>query len=302
MGQLTINNNTSGTQITNISSSNFTINSGLFPLVSGNNLVGTTNGFNQGIVIELNGVTSSVVFEWTISSGTNRRYIKICEDGEYFLLGPTFGFDSSVNVTLTLTDGDDGDCSPQYNPSQLTPQGCCEKTLGGFVATQFKVLVQKVTGDQRPDPSKWKEIDFTTQLFDNLNQNFITEQTLATNTFVITKELYDQADFYDLNDYITLPVQSDNKTLGFGDEYYFYGNVKTDIEATIYEMRYKINLQNTQFQNSSNPTWSKEVVRQPYITEIGLYDEDKNLLVINKFSSPIKRPEANYQFTIKLDF
>jgi hypothetical protein len=112
--------------------------------------------------------------------------------------------------------------------------------------------------------------------------------------------MYDNASLYDLNDYIPLtPNGTTTPQLNFGDEYYFYGNIETDIQATIYEMRYKINLGQAEFQASSNPTWDTTLT--PYITEIGLYDSDKNLMIISKLQSPVVR-QGIQQFLIKFDF
>ena len=64
-------------------------------------------------------------------------------------------------------------------------------------------------------------------------------------------------------------------------------------------MRYLINLPYNQFLKSSNPTWSEGII--PYITEIGLYDENKNLLVLGKVQSPTIR-QGSQQWNLKLDF
>ena len=87
--------------------------------------------------------------------------------------------------------------------------------------------------------------------------------------------------------------------LNFGDEYYFYGSLETDIQATIYEMIYKLNLSNSEFQTSSNPTWN--TTTKTYITELGLYDSDKNLMIVSKLQSPVLR-QGIQQFLIKFDF
>ena len=84
-----------------------------------------------------------------------------------------------------------------------------------------------------------------------------------------------------------------------GDEYYFYGTVETDVQATIYEMKYKINLGDAEFQASSNPSW---VNGKPlYITEIALYDSSDDLMIISKLQSPTPR-QGIQQFVIKFDF
>jgi hypothetical protein len=87
--------------------------------------------------------------------------------------------------------------------------------------------------------------------------------------------------------------------LNFGDEYYFYGNFESDIAATIYELKYLVNLPQNQFTNTSNPTWTSGTTS--YITEIGLYDSNEDLIVISKLQSPQKR-QGIQQFVVKLDF
>jgi hypothetical protein len=130
--------------------------------------------------------------------------------------------------------------------------------------------------------------------------NFISSNGMTSVTFTVTNDEYESAPFYDLNDYIPLvPVNPTGITLNFGDEYYFYGSIESDIQATIYEMRYKINLGSADFQNTSNPTWTPGT--SSYITDIGLYDSDKNLMIISKMQSPVLRTGLQ-QFLIKFDF
>ena len=169
----------------------------------------------------------------------------------------------------------------------------------GFWATSFKVLAQKVVTGQRPDPASWKVIDFTSQIQSQFINGYVTEKSLTGSTFIITPQNYDSAPYYNLNDYINLvPVGSTNANLNFGDEYYFYGNLETDIQATIYEMKYKINLGQAEFLLSQNPSW---VPGTPsYVTEIGLFDENKDLLVVSKLQSPTLR-QGIQQYVVKLD-
>jgi beta-N-acetylglucosaminidase len=87
--------------------------------------------------------------------------------------------------------------------------------------------------------------------------------------------------------------------LNFGDEYFFYGNIETEIQATIYEMRWLCNLSANEFTYTSNPTWSAGTAS--YITEVGLLDENRNLMAISKLQSPVLR-QSIQQFLIKFDF
>ena len=170
----------------------------------------------------------------------------------------------------------------------------------GFFADKFEIICQKVIGNGRPDPTAWKVIDYTDLLSGTSINGYITSTGMTGSTFVISKDLYDSAPTYDLSDYIDLtPLGYTGQQLNFGDEFYFYGNLETDIQATIYEMKYKINLGNAEFQTSSNPGW---VNGSPsYITEIGLYDSNKDLMIISKLQSPTPR-QGVQQFVIKFDF
>jgi hypothetical protein len=172
----------------------------------------------------------------------------------------------------------------------------------GYLADTFQILCQKVTGDTRPVSSEWRLIDFSTELTSTNVNGYITQSGLTGNTFVITNDLYNSAsgNTYNLNDYIDLPTgTTSNTTLNFGDEYYFYGSLETDIQATIYEMKYKINLGQAEFQASSNPSWSANT--NSYITEIGLYDDEMNLMIVSKLQSPVLR-QGIQQFLVKFDF
>jgi hypothetical protein len=169
----------------------------------------------------------------------------------------------------------------------------------GFWATNFKILAQKVITGERPNPTKWKIIDFTPQIENSFINGYVTESSLTGTTFIVTPQNYNSAPFYNLNDYINLvPVGTTGRKLNFGDEYYFYGNIETDIQATIYEMKYKINLSQSEFSKSQNPSWFTGSPK--YITEIGLFDEEKDLLVISKLQSPTLR-QGIQQYVVKID-
>jgi hypothetical protein len=167
----------------------------------------------------------------------------------------------------------------------------------GYTATSMKIICQMVTGDTRPSPTAWRQIDVTSAM--TLSNGYITQASLTGTTFQIGPDDYNTAAAYQLQNYLDIPLNGEPNLLNFGDEYYFYGNFETDISATIYEMKYLINLNRNQFTNTSNPTWSAGT--KSYITEIGLYDQNKDLIVISKLQSPELR-QGIQQFVVKLDF
>jgi hypothetical protein len=172
--------------------------------------------------------------------------------------------------------------------------------VNGYVADTFQIICQIVEDGGRPESNGWRIIDYTDQLSATTVNGYLTQSGLTGNTFVITRDLYSTASQYNLNSFITLPTgTTSNTTLNFGDEYYFYGSLETDIQATIYEMRYKINLGQAEFQKPSNPSWSSSLT--PQISEIGLYDSEFNLMIVSKLQSPVPR-QGIQQFLVKFDF
>jgi hypothetical protein len=174
-------------------------------------------------------------------------------------------------------------------------------TLSGFTANDLKIIAQKVpSGTTRPDTSQWREIDISSQITATTISGYLNQSGLTGTTIQITKNMYDTAPYYHLEDYINLPqLGQTGLTMNFGDEFFFFGNVETDIQATIYVMNFLCNLGQTQFFDSSNPTWNSS--NQSYITEVGLYNADKELMVISKIQSPQKR-QGIQQYPVKLDF
>jgi hypothetical protein len=172
----------------------------------------------------------------------------------------------------------------------------------GFSANSIKLLVQKVSGDTKPSQTEWREIDVTSDISSTLLNGYLTVSGITGNTFQIDGTTFDNAapNTYNLSNYIDIPLLgATGPTLNFGGEYYFYGSLETDIAATIYEMKYLVNLGRNQFTNTSNPTWMSGTTS--YVTEIGLYDSNYNLIVISKLQSPEKR-QGVQQYVVKLDF
>ena len=170
----------------------------------------------------------------------------------------------------------------------------------GFTANKMSILCQKTTGT-RPLPQNWTEIDVTSDLSGTLVNGYITASGLTGTTFVISLNDFSGGTNYDLNDYIDIPMNGETSKLNFGDEYSFYGDVSTDIQGTIYEMKYAVNLAEEQFTNTSNPTYSILTSNQKYITEIGLYNSNNDLMILSKLQYPVLR-QGIQQFLIKFDF
>jgi len=172
-------------------------------------------------------------------------------------------------------------------------------SVNGFFGENIEIIAQKTVTGQKPLPNGWKKIDVTNQI-QNYNNLSLTQENLTSTTFQITRVLYDNAPSYNIGTDLGLPtLGSSDSQLNFGDEYYFYGTLKTDIQATIYVMNFACILGGSQFMRSSNPTSDSSTI--PEVTEVGLYNSNKDLMVIAKLQSPELRNGVQ-QYSIKLDF
>ena len=195
----------------------------------------------------------------------------------------------------------------------------------GFQADSMCFLVQKTTPGVRPTPNNWTKICATNQIsgltmnnatFGNDQQSGITATQMINTTFRLNNTLFTGGTTYNLTNLtvstgattsgpLNLPVVNawndpfQKNNLQFGDEYFMYGNLNTDITATIYEMKFQLSLNENQFNSSTNPSWTP--TDDVKITEIGLYDQDKDLLAVGKLKRPVKR-DGSQVFTVKVDF
>lgn len=93
---------------------------------------------------------------------------------------------------------------------------------------------------------------------------------------------------YNLNDFINIPTSSELNYHSFGDETFFYGNLNTDIKATIYRTFITINVLPNRYIKSTNPTFD-ETKHKVAFSELVIYDDDNDVVGIGKFSEPLTR-------------
>lgn len=171
----------------------------------------------------------------------------------------------------------------------------------GYTATRFYALVQ-VTGATgntiKPDPANWYKVDLTSQIPSHTIGQSINSSNLVSTTYEIP--LTGLTNSYDLS-YLNYPTNLGNNDakLAFGEEVFFYGNVKGQIKATAYITDIPISLSLNEFNSTTNPTWDNESA--VYITEVGIYDNDGNLVAKGKLNNPIKKDSTiarTLQFSI----
>ena len=119
--------------------------------------------------------------------------------------------------------------------------------------------------------------------------NIIDPENLKNTRFIITHEDYNNADIYSK----TYP-----DSLKFNGDQPFPGSIKIKRATDMEVMSYMINLPPDDFITTQNPTYYGELPKR--ITEAALLDENKNVMIIAKASSPIVRIGSQV-LSIKID-
>jgi hypothetical protein len=138
--------------------------------------------------------------------------------------------------------------------------------------------------DVIPDASAWKYFDISNQV--SGYTGILTPENLTAQVFKIPFYNYDGLPDYTLN-YLNYPSSSQVDNLSFGDVTYFFGNLTTKIKADVYTMDISIDLPLDEFNSSTNLSWDGgETV---FISEVGIYDSNRNLVAIGKLNDPVPK-------------
>ena len=91
--------------------------------------------------------------------------------------------------------------------------------------------------------------------------------------------------------------------LTFGDESFFFGNVKADVMSTTFKTVITTFAQNDSLNSSNNISFDSTLDSNAYISEIGILDNDGNLVAVGKPTYPIKKNEGRFlTFQLQIDF
>jgi hypothetical protein len=181
----------------------------------------------------------------------------------------------------------------------------------GYTANQIFVIAQLINNstynnisEVKPVSNNWRKFNVTNQIRNRVSGSTdnISAYDLVSSIFKINMSEYNQAPIYDLN-YLTMPtiLENSSSTLKFGDEEYFLGNVSSDIEAIAYTTDLAINLPLNEFNSTTNATW--DGLSSVHITEVAIYDQNKNLVAIGKLNNSVpKNSNTSRTISFAIDF
>ena len=182
----------------------------------------------------------------------------------------------------------------------------------GFYANKFRLMYQ-IVQDQtiRPDPGAWKAYDYTSTAITSvanqtIDPKLLENQNSNTTGFVLDLIKDSGTTIFDITQSLNMAQTLYPNTLQFGDERFFYGNLDTNIGATIYKTIFDVRVNSGQFNATTNPTRSTDPSTNPpniKITDVGIYDSTNTLVCIGKVSIPVALESNNtVMLELSLDF
>ena len=203
-------------------------------------------------------------------SMANQKYIKITN--------PT-GLDKNIALTMEAV----GELEYLQDPLGSGYDGC------GFYATKYKIIYQIIDNEiTRPNPHGWLSYDLTGSVI--TTNGYIDSKSLEEQNYQVGKIILTPLTtgiIYNISESLNLLTQphGQNQTSTIGEETFFYGNLDTSIMADVYKTTFKFRVSASKYINTTNPTAELNANKQ--ISEIGVYDDDGNLVLISKLSEPI---------------
>jgi hypothetical protein len=202
--------------------------------------------------------------------------------------------DTVLNRPSQLYINFDDDSFPYMEYSNF-----CDGVVNGHIANKLQILIQITGINELPTHDGWKIIDYTSLITNHTLGNLINPSNLINKSIIITNSLYSGATPFDIETFLGDVPNEPSSSPQFGDEQPFPGSVSLVRASDIEKMSFLVNLPSTQFNVSQNPTYTNGLDKR--ITEIGLLNSNKEVLVIAKTSNPVKR-SGTQVFSINLDF
>lgn len=158
----------------------------------------------------------------------------------------------------------------------------------GWYSDEFYILAQRQPLGTYPDPTQWTLMNYTSGITNHIAGNRIDSTNLESTTFLVTNTDYINGVNYDLSNFIKIPQIAETDYLQFGDERFFFGNIEATALRTRYRTQFVITVPPNLYNTSINPTWANSNQRV-HITDLGIYDVNKNLVAMGKFNLPIDK-------------
>jgi hypothetical protein len=170
----------------------------------------------------------------------------------------------------------------------------------GYTADRFYVLLKKTISGDTYNPSGWTIYDMTSSVRNQTVGYPMIGSNLNSSKIRLSYSALTYGSQFNIINFMSGNTTS--SILQLGDEEFLFGNVSTDIGATVYQTNLLCVIDETMFNRSVNPTFNV-FTGTPYISEVGIYSDDKDLVGIAKLATPVIKSRQNSTiYQINLDF
>jgi hypothetical protein len=255
-------------------------------------------------------------------SGKTYFVTYITESDSTYLSGTTYGYPQALhcgyiqNIAGETDDQGNNQYLSATFPTNAFPYLRSSSDMDSYSGTGWNAnKVQLLVSEQDTesgvtladvDPTEWKLISST--VGNGIYTGDTTDLTIQPSKlnsyqFIISQEDYDSGTTYVLDNVFTDNNDSSLTGLTFGNESFFFGNVKADVLATTYKTVITTFAKNDSLNSSVNSTFDSVEDSTTYITEVGILDNNNNLVALGKPTYPIRKDEGRFlTFQLQIDF
>jgi hypothetical protein len=170
----------------------------------------------------------------------------------------------------------------------------------GYTADKFYILLKKTVSGDTYNPSGWTIYDMTSSVRNQIVGLPIVGSNLNSSKIRLSWSALTYGNQFNIVNFMS--GNTTNSILQLGDEEFLYGNVSSDIGATVYQTNLLCVIDENAFNRSVNPTFNV-YTGTPYVSEVGIYSDDRDLVAIAKLATPIIKSRQNSTiYQISLDF
>jgi hypothetical protein len=170
----------------------------------------------------------------------------------------------------------------------------------GWVANSFQLLInEQLTSDG------YTESDVPSTGWIRVFQNGVYSAATAISAtdinsynFVVSRQDYTSGSTYYIDS-----AWTGSQLLNYGDEYFLFGNIQAASFTTTYKSVITIYARNGDYNLSENSSYDETVDEGTWISEVGILDDNNQLIAVGKSTYPIKKNDGRFiAVQIELDF
>jgi len=249
----------------------------------------------------------------------------ITESDAAYASGTSYGYPQSLPCQyIQQIDGDvDSVGNPQYLrgyfntsffPYLRDSVGMTSYSGTGWNTNKVQLLVNKVNLTTSPSVNLdtiptdgWRLVSTTSGngiYTGGTNSLTISAADMSLNQFIISQEDYDSGTTYVLDNTFYDNNDTSLNGLTFGSESFFFGNITASILATSYKSVMTVLVPDQNFNTSTqNSSYNSILDTDTFITEVGILNNQNNLVAVGKPTYPIKKNVSRYlAFQLEIDF